>query len=98
MVAPPPVPEPPEAALRPASDDGVGLATVGTVVFAIGLGLCLLRGDELAARGDEWWTWTCASGVAVGLIFRAFASRRARAYREHAEAHGTAEPLGPTGG
>ncbi len=84
MVPPPADPEPPEVALRAASDDGVGIATVGTGIFALALVLCLLRRSELVARGDQWWIWTCVSGVVVGLVFRAFASHRARAYRAQA--------------
>lgn len=90
-MVPPGVPEPPDVALRPAADDGVAISTAGTLVFVVALVVCLLRRDELVARGDQWWTLTCAAGVVVGVLFRTFASRRARAYREHAEASDTAE-------
>jgi hypothetical protein len=92
-----PVPEPPEVALRPAADDGVAIATAGTLVFTVALVVCLLRRDDLAARGDQWWTLTCVAGVVVGVLFGTFASRRARAYSDQAHTSETTEH-GPSGG
>lgn len=91
--------EPPAAALVSATDDGVGAATVGTVLFAVALVVCLLRREALTARGDQWWIWACASGVLVGVAFRTFASRRARVYQAHAHdaAPAAGENLGPDG-
>lgn len=98
MDSSPGVPELPEAALQPATDDGVGIATVGTIAFAIALGLCLLSRDDLSARGDQWWTLTCVSGVVVGLVLRGFGRRRARAYREQAPPAAPVDDRGPGGG
>jgi H+/Cl- antiporter ClcA len=53
--------EPFEAPMMP-------FAVGGTVVWtAAGLVLLLYR-EELAARGDTMWLWTCLAGVIGGLL------------------------------
>lgn len=41
---------------------------VGCLVWAVLLVVCLLRRDRLEAAGTGWWLWTCAAGLALGVI------------------------------
>lgn len=82
-------PEP--LALEPVPDDGVGAVSVGLVLWAVLGAACLVQRDELAARGAQWWAWTCVAGLGIGLAMLWFTRRRARVYREHL-AHSPGSP------
>ena len=53
--------------IEPVPDDGVGVATVGTALWALAALACLLGRDTLAEAGREWWLWTCIAGFGLGL-------------------------------
>lgn len=69
--------------IEPVPDDGVGVATVGTALWALAALACLPGRDALAEAGREWWLWTCIAGFGLGLVGLAFVRRRSRVYREH---------------
>ena len=83
-MAPPSNVQPP--VLDAAPDDGAGAATIGTLLFGIATLAAILFHSRLEASGHGWWLWTAVTGTVTGLLFRTFASRRARVYRLHAEA------------
>lgn len=49
------------------SDDRLTVL-VGCVVWAVLLVVFLVRRDQLEASGTGWWIWTCAAGLALGVI------------------------------
>ncbi|MGF1646431.1 MAG: DUF2530 domain-containing protein [Kineosporiaceae bacterium] len=54
-------------------------ALLGTVAWAVLLGVALARQQDLVASGREWWLWTCLAGVALGLagmVWAAWLERR----------------------
>lgn len=69
--------------IEPVPDDGVGVATAGTVLWALAALACMIGRDALAERGTEWWLWTCIAGFGLGLVGVAFVRRRSRVYRAH---------------
>lgn len=69
------------AALKPLDVDGVGAITYGTIAWTVGLVLCLLLRDQLAADGRSWFTWVCLAGALLGLAGVWFVRRRAAVYR-----------------
>ena len=68
-------------ALKPLDVDGVGAVTYGTIAWTVGLVLCLLLRDRLAADGRSWFTWVCLAGALLGLAGVWFVRRRAAVYR-----------------
>ncbi len=48
--------------------DGLAVAVVGTLGFAVAAILLGLRVDELRSAGHEWWLWVALTGVAMGLL------------------------------
>jgi hypothetical protein len=57
--------------------DGVGIATVGTVLWGLaGLGLAPFAG-WLADHDATWWLWTCLAGALLGL-YGCWSTRRRR--------------------
>ncbi|MGJ7441267.1 DUF2530 domain-containing protein [Aquipuribacter sp. MA13-6] len=50
---------------------------LGTVAWAVGLVVLVLLGDRLSP-GQQWWTWTAAVGLVLGVVGCAVALRRAR--------------------
>ena len=67
----------------------------GLVFYPLLISLSLDFTRRWRLDGDRW-TRNAVLHLVIGLLFRAFASRRARVYREH---HRSAEvePLGPAG-
>ena len=70
--------EPEPVHIEPVPDDGVGAIMVGLVLWAAAGAACLMRREQLAARGDEWWIWTCVAGFLLGLVGLAFVRRRSQ--------------------
>ena len=81
-------PEP--VAIEPVDDDGVGAVVVGIVLWLAAGVACLVAREELAARGAQWWAWTCVAGLGVGLAMLWFTRRRSRIYRAHRAGQGAA--------
>lgn len=52
----------------PLDVDAVPVVAVGTALWAVALGLCLVFRERLANDGRSWWWAACAWGVALGLI------------------------------
>lgn len=69
--------------LEPVDDDGVRAVTVGLLMWAIVGVVLLLRRDDLAERGAQWWLWTVLAGLAIGAGMLVFTRRRAAVYRQH---------------
>ena len=66
--------------LAPLDVDGVGAILVGTIAWAVGLVVCLLLRDRLAADGHAWWTWVCLAATLLGLPGLWFVRRRRAVY------------------
>lgn len=49
---------------------------VGTAVWAALLTGAVVVRDDLVAQGRGWWLWSCAAGVALGLVGLAYLHRR----------------------
>ena len=73
-------PEPAVDAVTPLDVDGVRAITVGTVLWAVGLVLCLLFRSQLASADLAWWTWVCLAGMLLGLPGLWFVRRRRDSY------------------
>ena len=71
-------------ALRPLDVDGVGAVLYGTIAWTVGLVICLLLRDRLAADGHAWWTWVCLAAALMGLPGLWFVRRRRAAYAKAA--------------
>ena len=90
MSVPPESRAPAEVVLEPVPDDGVGATIVGLGLWLLAGAACLVLRDQLAARGATWWAWTCLVGLGFGVGLLWFLRRRARVYRAHRAAAGTA--------
>jgi fatty acid desaturase len=62
--------------IRPLDVHGVAIAWVGTVAWLAALIALLPFIDDLRDREDLWWIWTCAWGVALGLVGVVYTRRR----------------------
>lgn len=69
--------------IEPADDDGVRAITVGLLLWAIAGAALLLRRQDLADRGAQWWLWTVLAGLAIGGGMLLFIRRRAAVYQQH---------------
>ena len=58
------------AAVRVQRDqtDGVVPVTVGTVIWGLALVVTFALRGRLAESGSQWWVWTCATGLGLGLF------------------------------
>lgn len=65
-----------EQPTEPVDVDGVAVITVGTVLWALAFLVLLPFRSRLAAHDADWWLWTCAAGVALGLYGIAYCRRR----------------------
>ena len=86
-----------EPAVRAVDVDGVGAVALGTVAWAIALGLCLIFRGRLADADSLWWTWVCLSGLVLGLLGLPYVIRRRSAYRS-AESSDSAAASGSSSG
>lgn len=67
--------------VKPMDVDGVNAAIAGTVLFAIGLVVCLLLRTSLAEHDATWWIWVCVAGAAGGILGVIYTTRRRAVYR-----------------
>lgn len=67
-----------QAPIRPLDEDGVQVARLGTMLFALATLALWLRIDVLRERGQEWWLWVGVSGALLGLVGIWWCSRRRR--------------------
>jgi ABC-type nickel/cobalt efflux system permease component RcnA len=87
-------PDPPE--LQPVRNDGIRAMQVGLGLWAVAGLILLLRRDELADQGTQWWLAVCGAGLLVGIVtLGIFVKRRSliRARERNARSTG-AEPTG----
>lgn len=72
--------------IEPLDEDGVAAVTVGTILWLVlGAVLFFFFRDELAAHDTSWWLIVCLVGAGFGVLGRAYAVRRRRAYRSAEE-------------
>lgn len=71
-----------QAPVRALDPDGVAVVGSGTVAFGIGIVVCALYRDVLAATGRGWYLAVAITGTVLGLIGLAYGlyrrQRRAR--------------------
>jgi len=41
---------------------------IGIVLWLVALAVLLAFIGPLTADGNQWWLWTCVTGIALGLI------------------------------
>src|SRR5262249_1732901 len=72
---------------------------VGTVAWAVALAVALALRGQIPA-GSQWWIWTCAVGVAMGLFALWYVPRfkRARARKAQRRADARAAAAQPEPG
>jgi hypothetical protein len=49
---------------------------IGTAIWALLFVIGLVIRDDLEGSGREWWIWTAAAGVVLGLIGHLYMRRR----------------------
>ena len=57
-------PDPPQ--LQPVRNDGIRAIQVGLGLWAVAGLFLLLRRDELADQGTQWWLAVCGAGLLIG--------------------------------
>ncbi|NBU32346.1 MAG: DUF2530 domain-containing protein [Actinobacteria bacterium] len=62
--------------LQPIAVDGIREVTIGTMIWAIGLFVCLLFNEHLTSRGYSDAKWICLAGVVLGLLGQIYTRRR----------------------
>lgn len=70
------MPADPPLDIQPVADDGLGALRVGMVLWALAGVVLVIRRDDLAAQGNEWWLLTCMAALLVGLLNWVFFSIR----------------------
>lgn len=87
-------PDPPE--LQPVRNDGIRAIQVGLGLWAVAGMILLLRRDELADQGTQWWLAVCGAGLLVGIVtLGIFIKRRSLIRARERDARSTG--AGPTG-
>ena len=56
------------AELTPIDVDGVGVVTVGTILWAVAALVLLPFHQRLSDDGNLWVIWTCVAGFGLGLL------------------------------
>lgn len=71
-----------QAPVRALDADGLAVAVVGTLVFAIAAVVLTLGFGDLSSTGHQWWLWVAWTGTGIGLAFLVYCLvRRARRRR-----------------
>jgi Protein of unknown function (DUF2530) len=52
----------------PLDVDGVRSVGVGTALWVVVGLVSLLFRTQLEESGNEWWLWTCATGIGLGVL------------------------------
>jgi hypothetical protein len=91
----------PPVVLVPAQFSEFAPVVVGTVIWALLFAIGLVLRPTLADDGREWWVWSAAAGVGLGLIGYLYLRRRQARLLARADASAqpapepTAEPKTP---
>lgn len=64
-----------QAPVKPLDEDGVQVAALGTLVWAVASVVLLVRGDA----SPDWWLWTALFGTVIGMLGLGYCLRRKRA-------------------
>lgn len=67
-----------QAPIRPLDEDGVVVAMIGTIGFALATAVMLILHTRLSEAGHGWWIWVGAVGTVLGVIGTIYCRRRAR--------------------
>jgi Protein of unknown function (DUF2530) len=59
-------PDPPQ--LEPVRNDGIRAIQVGLGMWAVAGLFLLVRRDELADKGTQWWLAVCGAGLLIGIV------------------------------
>jgi Protein of unknown function (DUF2530) len=54
--------------LEPVRNDGIRAIQVGLGMWAVAGLLLLVRRDELADKGTQWWLAVCGAGLLTGIV------------------------------
>jgi len=82
--------------LQPVRNDGIRAIQVGLGLWAVAGLFLLLRRDELADRGTQWWLAVCGAGLLIGIVtLGIFVKRRSLIRARENDARPTG--AGPTG-
>ena len=73
--------------MAPLDVDGVKTFKIGTAAFVIALIVCLALNQGLTEHGQQWWIWTCVTGIVIGLLGIVYTTRRSKVYAEAREAN-----------
>lgn len=64
------------ADVPPLDVTGTRTVTIGLAAWAVAFVALLPFYGTLRDNGDLWWLWTCVAGFGLGLIGRAYCTRR----------------------
>lgn len=53
---------------EPLKTDDTKVFVAGTAVWAALLVATWIGHDWITAHGNQWWSWTCVAGIALGLV------------------------------
>ncbi len=68
-----------QAPVKALDEDGVAVAVISTVAFAVASVVAWINVGALSAGGHRWWLWVAVSGTVIGIGFTAYCLiRRAR--------------------
>lgn len=70
-----------QADVAPLDEDGVGIAAVGTALFAVATVVCAWQLEALTRAGHRDWLWICLVGTALGLVGVGYCRARSRRNR-----------------
>ena len=81
--------------LEPVRNDGIRAIQVGLGLWAVAGLVLLLRRDELADQGTQWWLAVCGAGLLIGIVtLGIFVKRRSLIRARERDARPTS--TGPT--